>query len=458
MISKVIAFALLFACLTAALPAGDYAVQNLKLNHPEGFYKCGEEVVVTGQLVKAGEPVTEGKLRAVVKWEGKILSTDQLPCDGKPFRVTYKSDKPGWVYFGFQVVGADGKTVANPAKRVLQNKKFQVAEIGAMYEPEKLRVSYPLPEDFMEFWQAERAKLDKVPFDARVEKLDSGDPAVELYSVLLRTDSDNPATGYLALPAGAKPKSLPIYIEFLSKSDCDANRRFAINGAKRGALAMAATWHGFPVGKPAEFYKKECRKISSRENLTDRVKWGYHGIYLRVLRALDYLKSRPEWNGRDLVVQGGSLGGLEASVAAALDPAVTMAVISVCGCCDFNGDLDGRRGASLLRRLKPGELTDAVRKQLAYHDAGNFMRFIKCESYFCTGFADELCTPSGVYASYNNVPATTKKVMFTNVRTGHYGTTRDLKAAGRIAEFFRATEVMPVPKADRIVNPDQKQK
>ena len=101
---------------------------------------------------------------------------------------------------------------------------------------------------------------------------------------------------------------------------------------------------------------------------------------------------------------------------------------------------------------------------MAYHVTDFFIdntSLVFLRSYaidFCTGFADELCTPSGVYASYNNVPATTKKAMFTNVRTGHYGTTRDLKAAGRIAEFFRATEVMPVPKADRIVAPDQKQK
>ena len=334
--SKVTACSLLSAFLIATLAAGDYAVKNLKLNRPDGFYKCGEEVVVTGQLVKAGRPVTEGKLRVVTKWEGSEIASQELPCDGEAFRFTYKGgDKPGWVYFGFHVVGADGKIVNNPLPRPIQlRKNTTVAEIGAMFEPEKLCVSYPLPEDFLDFWKAERAKLDKVPLDAKVEKVDSGDPKVELYAVQVETGADHPVTAYMAIPAGAKPESLPIFIQYQSHTTSDILPRVAIGMAKRGALAMNATWHGLPLRQPAEFYKKECRRFPRWKNLNRRDQWVWHGMYLRVLRAIDYLKTRPEWNGRDLIVQGGSLGGVEAACAAALDPAVTMAIISICGFCD----------------------------------------------------------------------------------------------------------------------------
>ena len=445
MIRKLVAIAV-FATFAAALAAAEtYSVKDLNLNHADGFYKCGEKVVVTGQLLKSNRPVAEGKLRVLVKWENKQLSQTDLPCDGKPFRITFdKGEKPGWVYFGFQVVGADGKLVEKPTGRILQNKKFQVAEIGAVYEPEKIRSSYPIPEDFMEFWKAERAKLDQVPVNAKVEKIESKTPGIDLYTVIVDTGVDHPVTAYMAIPTGAKPKSLPVYIQYQSHSSCDIAPRTAIALAKRNAVGMIASWHGLPVGQPAEFYKKECRQFGQARQVNDREKWAFHGMYLRVLRALDYLKTRPEWNGKDLIVEGGSLGGCEAACAAALDPQVTMAIISVCGFCDYNGDLDGRRGSTVSRN--PAAKKDDGRRALSYHDAVSFARFIKCETYFCTGFADEQCPPSSVYAAYNNLPAETKKEMFVNLRTGHYGSTYNVAAGKRLKELFSHVLVQPVAK------------
>ena len=136
------------AFFAAALAAGDYALADLKLDRAGGIYKCGDEVIVTGRLLKGGKPVTEGKVRVVVKWECKEVETHDFHCDGKPFRVSFaKGDRPGWVYFGIQVIGKDDKVVENPGEKAPQGKKLLVAEIGAIYEPEKLRCSYPTPED-----------------------------------------------------------------------------------------------------------------------------------------------------------------------------------------------------------------------------------------------------------------------------------------------------------------------
>ena len=48
-------------------------------------------------------------------------------------------------------------------------------------------------------------------------------------------------------------------------------------------------------------------------------------------------------------------------------------------------------------------------------------------------------------AAFNNLPAETKKEMFVNVRTGHGGTTYDVKAGKRLKEFFDSIVVQPVP-------------
>lgn len=47
-------------------------------------------------------------------------------------------------------------------------------------------------------------------------------------------------------------------------------------------------------------------------------------MYLRVLRALDYVKTLPEWDGKNLIVIGSSQCGAQAIVAAALDPQVSL--------------------------------------------------------------------------------------------------------------------------------------
>jgi len=61
-------------------------------------------------------------------------------------------------------------------------------------------------------------------------------------------------TGYLAVPADAKPGSLPASVDYLSMVWNDASRTVAVETASKGALALYASWHGLPTGKTAEEY------------------------------------------------------------------------------------------------------------------------------------------------------------------------------------------------------------
>jgi cephalosporin-C deacetylase len=53
----------------------------------------------------------------------------------------------------------------------------------------------------------------------------------------------------------------------------------------------------------------------------DREQMYFKGMFLRVLRALDFLTVQPEWDGHTLIVYGSSQGGFQAFAAAGLDPA-----------------------------------------------------------------------------------------------------------------------------------------
>ena len=75
----------------------------------------------------------------------------------------------------------------------------------------------------------------------------------------------------------------------------------------------------------------------SPEQNADPEKAFFNGMVFRVLRAMEYLKSRPEWNGKDLTAEGGSQGGLQTMWAAALDQDVTVAKPGITWCCDLAG-------------------------------------------------------------------------------------------------------------------------
>ena len=421
--------------------AGDFSIKKFNINHLNGFYKCGEEVVVTGVLLKAGKPASGYNLRATTKWESvKVVDTQEFPCNGKPFKVTFKSDKPGWVYFTFQVIGPDGKVVIAPAAQLVQGgKKELVAEIGVMIGADEIRPADACPADFDEFWKNERTKLDTVPMNPRLEKIDSGRAGIDLYTVKLDAGVSRPVTAYLAVPIGAKPKSLPIYLTFLDGVNGDAYRHRVLGMAEKGCVAMIATWHGFDVNRDKQYYAETCGKIQSWKTAEGgRDAFYFREVFVRAMRAADYLKSRPEWNGRDFLVGGGSLAGAQSAAVAALDLQVTLAFIHTPSHCGYNADLAGRKRGLPFHWQPDAWIKPEMRKAVPYCDVAFLASMIRCECYFCTAFADEVCTPSNVFSAYNNVPAGVKKVMTTNPRTGHYGTTKDHRADRRLDEFFRS--------------------
>src|SRR5690606_27496946 len=98
--------------------------------------------------------------------------------------------------------------------------------------------------------------------------------------------------------------------------------------------------HGLPNGLPNEFYQdKNSGELSGyrQQGVESRETWYFRTMYLRVVSALDYLCSLPEWNGHDLALWGSSQGGGQALAGAGLDPRVTVVAASVPALCDLTG-------------------------------------------------------------------------------------------------------------------------
>jgi cephalosporin-C deacetylase-like acetyl esterase len=164
--------------------------------------------------------------------------------------------------------------------------------------------------------------------------------------------------------------------------------------------------HGIPNGRPAQYYadldKGELQGYRTRGKESRETVY-FLGMFLRLVRAIDFLTAQPEWDGRTVIVHGSSQGGAQSIVAAGLDPRVTFFAAGVPAMCDHTGFLAGRINgwpkfiSNNATELPNPKAIEAVR----YYDAMNFATRTKAAGIITVGFIDTTCPPTSVYAAYN---------------------------------------------------------
>jgi len=350
-------------------------------------YVAGDTVTFRVQLTEDGKPLA-GKM---LKWQRS--GDDQQTAKGEatssetqPVEITTRIDKPGFVRIEVTVLDPDGTPTKDTAGRPL---KFE-GGVGA--EPGKIE-GYPEPADFDAFWQAQKARLAAVPVKAHLTEVPAKDPRFQLFDVKVDCAGNHPVSGYLALPKGAAPKSLPAQVSF---------RGYGVSGAdpewRDGAMVLQVNAHGIENGREADFYKAlqegelKGYAFNSTENAKPDTAY-FNGMMLRVLRALEFIKSRPEWDGKTLIASGGSQGGLQAVTAAALDHDVTQCNAYKPWCCDLGGMNLGR-----LRGWRPD-----YAEGLGYYDTATMGKRVTCPTFITAGLGDYVCPPSGLSVLYHHV-------------------------------------------------------
>lgn len=292
---------------------------------------------------------------------------------------------------------------------------------GAGIDPLKITPSRPKPADFDAFWDNRKKIIDNFPWQVKLTPVDSNNPKVKLYDLEVALPEGAPMRGYLAIPADAKAKSLPAYVSYHGAGVRSSGR--PVGMAAQGVIALDINAHGILNGQPDAFYKDlETGALKSYryDGCEDRDKSYFRGMFERVYQSLRYVKSRPEWDGKNLIVNGGSQGGGQALVAAGLDPAVTCCVALVPALCDHGGIANGRESGWPRFQWSSGGITPAKLAAADYIDAVNFVTRVNpdAEFYLSTGFIDLSCNPASVYAAYNTIPAKNKFIQ-NDVESAH---------------------------------------
>ena len=402
------------ACAAFAVGEFDRALLHGETNRERATeYAPGETIAFTLSLQRVEKLPAEPHF---IKWtlhvDGGERRDGREPVSlEKPLVLTTKLDRPGFVRLTANLVDEKGKVVRRASSAKAREARV-FFEGGEAVQPEKLQ-GVPEPADFDAFWSKQKAELAAVPFKGlvKLEKKPSKG-GVEVYAVEIPCAGPRPVTGHITIPVGAKQGKT--YPARLTVDGYNGNLRSweqAPTGGPGGEIRLHINAHGYDLGKDREYYAEFAKRISSHgqtyalaaEEHPEAKGCYFEGMTWRVMRALDYLKSRPEWNGRDLIVSGGSQGGLQTVWAAGLDPQVTRALPGVPWCCDMGGN-------ATLGRVKKNWGV-AWTPAMGYYDPVNLAKRVAktCHVEITrAGLGDYTCPPSGVAILYNNLPCPKK--------------------------------------------------
>ena len=359
--------------------------------HSSGIYDVGETV---GWIVTPG-PVTP---TYAYKWTARrnnavVLKEGKLDLSSGQAQIEAVSDEPGMIYVSIEPYAASGDTAVPAYSGGNTGRDNGLYAVGAAVAPAKIGLSIPRPEDFDVFWEAKLAAQAKIPINPVLTPASTNVPDVEL-SVFALDALGSKAHGYLAKPA--KEGKFPAVIQLQYAGVYALNAGLSAQRAAQGWLAVNVDSHD---KLPTEASGGIPRGYQAAGN-TDREKSYFLNMYLRDSRVLDYLLTLPEWDGKTIVLTGGSMGGQQSLVLAGLRPEkITAVLVCVPAGADTNGDLHGRKAGY------PNWLsTDAdVMKTALYFDTVNFASHIRAPVMAGMGFIDTISPPAGVWTALNQI-------------------------------------------------------
>jgi cephalosporin-C deacetylase-like acetyl esterase len=228
--------------------------------------------------------------------------------------------------------------------------------------------------------------------------------------------------GQIARPA--KAGKFPALLLLQYAGIYPLQKDWVVSKATNGWLTLNIQAHDIAVAEPEAYYQSlKAGSLTNYEaiGMDDRESSYFLRMYLACYRAAAYLRSRPDWDGRTLVVAGYSQGGQQTLITAALVPDITAAMACVPAGCDSDAVEAGRMPAYpwMLMQPKTPEEAAKVKQASRYFDAANFAPRVKCPLLVGIGGIDVVCPSPGIYAALNQMPCAKEIIFMPSV--GHGG-------------------------------------
>ena len=381
--------------------------------HASGLYDVGETV---GWIVSPGPTAPTYAYKWTIRRDNKeVLKEGKLDLTSGKDKIEIVGDRPEMIYVaiepnappetenaandkaGSTLSGTD-RTTTTTFVGGNTGRNNGLYAVGAAVAPSKLGLSTARPPDFDAFWDAKLTAQAKVPINPGLTPIQSDIPGIE-ESLFALDAMGSKVHGYIAKPA--KEGRFPAIVQLQYAGIYALDPHWAAQRASDGWLVINVDAHDKLPSDPSGGIPKSYVAIGN----TDREKSYFLNMYLRDSRALDYLLTRPEWDGKTIVLIGGSQGGQQSFALAGLRPErVTAVLVCVPAGADTNGDLHGRKSGF---PNWPSDDPKAMATAL-YFDPVNFAARIKAPVMAGMGFIDTVSPPAGIWTALNQIPGPTE--------------------------------------------------
>jgi cephalosporin-C deacetylase-like acetyl esterase len=355
--------------------------------HANGIYDVGETV---GWTVTPGStPPTYSYKWTIRRNNASVLKEGKLDLSSGKDTIEIAADQPEMIYVAIEPTGDASPFVGGNTGR-----NTGLYAVGAAVAPTKIGLSTPRPADFDAFWASKLEAQAKIPINPVLTRVVTDVPGVEMSMFHLDALGSH-VHGYVAKPA--KEGTFPAVIQLQYAGVYALNAVADAHRAAEGWLVINVDSHDKLPSDPSGNVPRSYQAVGN----TDRETSYFLNMYLRDSRALDYLLTRTDWDGKTIVLTGGSMGGQQSLALAGLRPEKISAVlVCVPAGADTNGDLHGRKAGY------PNWPSDdpAVMKTALYFDPVNFAPHIKAPVLAGMGFIDTTSPPAGVWTMLNQVP------------------------------------------------------
>lgn len=348
-----------------------------------------------------------------------------LPADEPTLAVTTAADKPGWLILDVSRK-ADGKSIF-------------VTSAGVVAAPDRILPTSPKPDDFDAFWKAQLAALAKVPPNAKETPLESPKPGVTVSEITLDNVDDAHVRAQLGRPE--KGEKFPAVVVYQWAGVYPLSKGNVVGYADQGFLVLNVMAHDLPLYEPKDFY--DAQNNGPLKNYvaignTSRETSYFRKMFLGDYQALEYLTSRPDWDGRTLVVRGDSQGGMQAFAMAGLHPKVTAMIAVVPAGCDPVSVRAGRAsGWPYWSGMQPADRREAILDTARYYDPAHFAQAARCPALVTAGLRDVTSPPANVIAAFNSLAGPKELVLMPDA-THQQNHQPSHAAVGRWFEAIRA--------------------
>jgi cephalosporin-C deacetylase-like acetyl esterase len=346
-----------------------------------GIYRSGETV---RWKIVADRWATPTVVHYSLKANNNVVlqSGDVVIGPGNPAEIAYTAPTPTMLMLDLKQ--ASGK----------------VRQFGAAVSPEKLRPVHARPKDFDAFWDQKKRELRAIPMNAKVSPGPSNRQGVDYALVQLDHINGTKVHGQLARPS--KPGKFPAVLVLLWASPpYRLWSDWVTDRAAQGFVVLNIEPHNVLPTEPQSYYDNLPKELKNYSDINqeDRNTNYFVEMYLRGVRAVDYLMQQPDWDGRTIVVTGTSMGGQQSIAVAGLHDAVTHMIVHVPAGNDLNGVQHGhQQGYPSFRASSPKAMAVAP-----YLDGINFAPRIKAKSLVSMGFIDTITPPNGIWTMFNQL-------------------------------------------------------